>query len=104
MAASAGDSLGDQSSRALEKHELQLWRCCAKDVAIRSLERGAGHHQSGAGLLCLADSGGERAKPVDAIGVSECNSPRHALHILGGVVRIPFNEVDAERIGERGAD
>src|SRR6266513_2762067 len=104
MSAAAGDTLSDQLATSLKKHKLELIRFSAQDVAIGSLECGACYYQTGAGILCLAQSRGEGAKPHLPILVGQRDSRLHASHIFSGMVLIALDEIDTERAGERRAD
>src|SRR6185503_20863869 len=42
--------------------------------------------------------------PLRAVLVGEGHSGSHALHVLGGVIRVTFHEIDAERPRKRGTD
>jgi hypothetical protein len=106
VAAAAGETLADPIAGAAEIDEAQVRGAAvgAKNVAIGPLERGAGDHESAAGVLSVADATGEGAKPWNAVVVREWNAGRHARHVLGGVIFISVDEVDAECTRERGAD
>ena len=91
----ASEALSNHLSLPSQKYEAKSRCIGTKDVPIRSLERGAGYHQPDASVFGLTDSRRERAKPSCTVFIREWNSTRHPLHVLGGVVLIPFDKVDA---------
>jgi hypothetical protein len=104
MPAPLGDSLDDHGSWAAEVDELKLASFGAEDVAVRSLERGAGDDQSLPCFSSLADPRGERAQPRGAVFIGEWNPGRHSLDVPGRVEIIAFDEIDAECARERRAN
>src|SRR5713226_4963667 len=101
MPAALGHALGEQCSVSRETHGTDL--CCpngAQQVSIAPLERRARDDETNPRALSIAQSGANREQPTAAVVVRQRDPGRHALHVVGGMQVVTFDELDVERASE----
>src|SRR6266566_2619504 len=105
MPATVGHPPREQCGAAGEIHKAHvLIALGSQQVAIASLQRRARDDETDLRASGIAQPGRSEEQPAAAVGVREWYSRRHALHIVGGVQVITFDELDVEHARELRSD